>query len=174
MRVNGDKEKTVKKLILVLIATMAITLMMASSAVADMHNYRLIAEADASIYTDFHVEITCPTAVISDVKLIKDPSPGGNDANVIVSGLGIGDVTIDIDWGGATLDAGAKLEIHFEGSVEELCVVEGYWTVDGEFSADAAIFIDEVPSLTEYGLIALAILIALTGLWMYRRKRATA
>ena len=31
-----------------------------------------------------------------------------------------------------------------------------------------------VPSLTTYGLIALAILIALTGLWMYRRKRATA
>ena len=37
------------------------------------------------------------------------------------------------------------------------------------FRADAF----PVPSLTTYGLIALAALIGLTGLWMYRRKKAT-
>jgi len=34
--------------------------------------------------------------------------------------------------------------------------------------------LDGVPSLTEYGLIALAAILVLSGVWVYRRRRALA
>jgi len=167
----------VKKLTF-LAVVMALTLMLASSASADMMWWELTAscacEPDSA--NDFHLQLQVDS--IDYVTITKDPCSSCTDAEITVSGEGTGTVQVDIEWIGAYVDKGVTLELAFSTN-EEIAAASGYWTISGAHAADATISYEwspdsPIPSLTVYGLIALAVLIALSGFWFYRKKRASA
>ena len=162
-----------KKLIFVAMV-LALALMMVSSASADMNWWKVTVSGQAEVANDFHLSVQVND--IDNVSIIKDPCLSCTDVEIEITGEGTGTVDIDIRWIGGTVEQGADLEIAFSTTFAELVLVEGYWTLDEDFVATADLVYEwspnsPIPSLTTYGLIALAVLIGLTGLWMYRRKR---
>jgi hypothetical protein len=99
-----------------------------------------------------------------DLECVADYAP----KNGVIAGIpplgGTGFVDITITFIG---DCKGKTEIDFTGNLVAA-------PTDVVTKRLLVLCLPFLPSLTQYGLIALAILIALTGLWMYRRKRATA
>lgn len=157
-----------KKLIL-LMAVMVLALMMVSSASAAWYKVTAV-NGTGGVVNDFHVVFTGTDGSIANLTIITDP---GTNANATVTGGS----EVDITWDVGSVASGATLVFSFSADVGDLSGT-AEWTIEGEAAGDVTILIVEspssLPSLTQYGLIALAILIALTGLWMYRKRRATA
>ena len=148
---------------------MVLALMMVSSASAAWYKVTAV-NGTGGVVDDFHATFTGTGGSIDNLTIITDPGTG---TNATVTGGN----DVDITWDAGSVAVGATLVFSFSA---DFGTIEGsaQWTVGGEFAGDVDILIVEspgpLPSLTQYGLIALAILIALTGLWMYRRRRATA
>ncbi len=148
----------------------ALTLLLASSAMAQNHTWKHAAvNTTGQAVDDFHAVYTGTGGSITNVVITRDP---GANAVVTVTGGN----TIDITWDDDSVPAGGILELTFKTTEPSVQVGEAYWTDDGADAGvpDTEFFHEELPSLTTYGLIGLALLIVVSGLWIYRRKRAAA
>jgi len=163
----------VKKLIIVAMV-LGFALMMTSSASAQMFWWKVTVTGQAEVANDFHLEVQVDS--IDNVTIIKDPCSTCSDVEIEVTGEGTGTCIINIRWIGGNVDQDADLEIAFSTKVGDLVTVSGYWTFDDSFVVDAELEYgwspnSPIPSLTEYGIIGLAVLIALSGLWLVMRRR---
>lgn len=157
-----------KKIIFAVV--IAMVLMLASSAMAQDYGWRYFAlNTTGQAVDDFHAVFTGTGGSITDVEITMDP---GTNALVTVTGGN----TIDIEWDDESVPAGAVLEFTFKTTEPSVQVGEAYWTDNGtNVGAPATgLFVKYLPSMTTYGLIGLALLIVVSGLWIYRRKRAAA
>ena|GEM_PF-3295454 len=174
---NRDWEEVVKKLTFLAIAT-ALTLLLASSASAGVMWWRISGTCAcmADSANDFHLLVDVDS--INNIVIINDPCPTCTGVEITVSDEGTGLVQVDIDFIGDIVIAGAGIEMVFSTN-EEVFHADGYWTFDGEYASSS--YVDflwlpysPLPSLTEYGMVVLALALLATGLLVYRMRKAGA
>ncbi len=156
-------------------AVVAVTAALTGNASADMMWYELTGSCAcmADSANDYHLVIDADS--IDNIAIVNDPCPTCTDVEIVVNGEGTGLIEIDINWIGDYVIAGAGLEMVFSTNTS-VNHAEGYWSLNGEFASSSYVEFEwlpysPLPSVTGYGLIALVIVTALTGIWTQRRRR---
>ena len=174
---DRDWEEVVKKLAF-LAAVVVFTVLLVSSASAGMMWWQISGSCAclADSANDFHLVVDVDS--IDNIVIINDPCPTCTDVEITVSDEGTGLVQVDIDFIGDNVIAGAGIEMVFSTN-EEVFHTDGYWTFDGEYASSSYVeFLwlpySPLPSLTEYGMIVLALALLVSGLWVYRKRKAGA
>lgn len=166
------------KKLTILAIVMALTLLLASSASAGMMWWQISGTCAclADSANDFHLTVDVDS--VDNIVIINDPCPTCTDVEISVSDEGTGLVQVDIDFIGDNVIAGAGIEMVFSTN-EEVFHADGYWTFDGEYASLSDVDFEwlpnsPLPSLTEYGMIVLALALMASGMWVYRRRKADA
>lgn len=163
------KESEMKKLTI-----FAVTLLMIFSSTLlaqDMIWYRVTAvNGTGGAVDDFHATFSGTGGSIANLKVIQDPGTGTVEVGASNQ--------VDITWDAGSVAAGATLVFSFSAEFSGVVSAGAEWTIGGETAGAVEVVIEELPyspapSLTQYGLIGLAILIAISGVWIYKRRRAS-
>jgi len=155
------------------IFAVAILLLLGSTLMAqDIRWYRVTAvNGTGGAVDDFHATFIGTGGSVSNLKIITDPGTGATAT--ITSGA-----DVDITWDAGSVAADATLVFSFSAEYSGI-TGDAEWTVGGEGAGAVVLTIEELPyspapSLTQYGLIGLAVLIVISGVWIYRRRRVGA
>ncbi|MCK4656952.1 MAG: hypothetical protein KAT85_07950 [candidate division Zixibacteria bacterium] len=157
---------------------MTLTILFASSASAGMMWWQITGTCAclADSANDFHLLVDVDN--IDNIVIINDPCPTCTGVEITVSDEGTGLVQVDIDFIGDVVIPGAGIEMVFSTN-EEVFHAEGYWTFDGEFASSSDVDFEwlpnsPLPSMTEYGMIVLALALLASGMWVYRMRKTDA
>ncbi len=156
------------------VLTLAFSIFWVASAFsADTKNYRVDNNTGAAA-ADLHLTFTGTGGVTATV-ILRQP---GNCPAAVIGATN----PVVIDWNNACVANGQSVDIQVSTPNGPLAFDSGFWTDvnDNNIGAVGAGHIRvigdneyKVPSLTTYGLIALALLLAGMAVWMFRRRRVS-